>query len=204
MIEVNNVLTGGVDFDEARINKNQLIEVIETWRRNRLTEAFKVEGGVITPRAPEKATSGKIWPDPLAKFVALVKGSEEERNKQIRRITQTVTNIDQVKLVEIYILEDDDEECLNATVESIASGIADRSYDILVMTAESVLSDSPEKRPAAVETILSQHVPSAVYFLEEGYGIVNCLVDREFAKDLAVQESETKSRGGAYRLWEGK
>ena len=200
MIEVNNVLTGGVDFDEARINKNQLTEVIETWRRNRLTEAFKVEGGVITPRTPEKATSGKIWPDPLAKFVALVKGSEEERNKQIRRITQAVTNIDQVKLVEIYVLEDDDEECLSATVESIASGIADRSYDILVVTAESVLSASPEKRTATVETILSQHVPSAVYFLEEEYGIVNCMVDREFVKDLAAHESETKSRGGVYRI----
>ena len=63
MIEINSVLKGGVDFDEARINKNQLTEVIETWRRNRLTEAFKVEGGVITQerlKRPRRARSGRI------------------------------------------------------------------------------------------------------------------------------------------------
>ena len=161
---------------------NSLEDAIETWRLNCLNVAFKAEGGVVVPREPKKPTERKIWPDPEARVVALVKGSEDERNAQIRQITQAVSKLEQVVLVEILILEEDDEETADITLMGIAEGIKDGDYDILVMTDWESIG-----MYKVMECALSHKVPAGIFFLKLSTGFVNNPSDKEgYQRMLAV------------------
>ena len=161
---------------------NSLEDAIETWRLCCLNVAFKAEGGVVVPREPKKPTERKIWPDPEARVVALVKGSEDERNAQIRQITQAVSQLEQVVLVEILILEDDDEETTDITLMGIAEGIKDGDYDILVMTDWELIG-----MYKVMECALNHKVPAGIFFLKQSTGFVNNPYDEEeYQRTLAA------------------
>ena len=165
---------------------NSLEGTIETWRLNCLNVAFKAEGGVVVPREVQKPTERKIWPDPEARVVALVKGDEDERDAQIRQITQAVSKFEQVVLIEILILEDDDEKAEDVTLAGIAEGIKDGDYDILLMTDWALLDESRGMNKV-MDCALRQKVPAGIFFLNQSTGFVNNPYDEEeYQRTLAA------------------